>query len=110
MSDKPYEEMTMEELIIVAERETLANIASGIEIRALRERIRGIQNEKNRDYAAGNVAVGAIYRMVELIKITSVTHAQREGNFLLLLNFIDKVWPSHNGRYAGSDGDSDIPF
>jgi len=110
MSDKPYEEMTIDELIIVAERETLGNIASGIEIKALNERIRGMQNEKNRDYASANVAVGAIYRMVELIRTTPVTHAQREGNFLLLLNFIDKAWPSHNGRYYSVPGDGDIPF
>jgi len=78
--------------------------------KALEQRVVELMTQQNHDFARSNVAVGAIYRMVELIKNTSVTHAQREGNFLLLLNFIDKAWPSHNGRSYQSTAGDDIPF
>ena len=110
MSIASWDEMEHDELIEECAR--LAKVTTGLEIQkgALFNELNRVRDEKSADYVAANVAVGAIYRMVDLIKNTSVTHAQREGNFLLLLAFIDKCWPSHNGRSYQSTAGDDIPF
>jgi len=110
MSEMSLDEMEMDKLIEECVR--LTKVITGLEIQkgALISELNRVRAAKEADYAAANVAIGAIYRMVELVKNTSVTHAQREGNFLLLLVFIDKAWPSHNGRSYQSAAGDDLPF
>jgi hypothetical protein len=110
MSDKNLDEMELNELIGQANFLQIQMKTQSKVIEAMREELASSQSRLNSDYRAANVAVGAIYRFVDLIRSVPVTHAQREGNLLLLIAFIDRAWPSHSGRYAGSDDASDIPF
>lgn len=110
MTTSPIDEMSGDEIIAKIQVLSEAVDNQQLLIETLRGQLKRETDQKNRDFAAANMAIGAIYKMVELIKETKVTHAQREGNFLLLLAFIDSRWSSHSARYASQDDDYDIPF
>lgn len=110
MNTTNVHEMSHEDLVDEVIR--LRNLAKGdfVIIEDLRKECAQLRLDKNTDFQAANRAIGAIYQMVELVKDTNVTHAQREGNFLLMLAYIDKRWPSHSARFNPLADMSDIPF
>jgi len=110
MSETNVHEMTHEQLIDEVTR--LRQLAKGdfIIIEDLRKECAMLRTEKMTDFQAKNRSIGAIYKMVELVKDTNVPHAQREGNFLLLLAYIDKACPSHSAKFNPLADMSDLPF
>jgi hypothetical protein len=110
MNASPLDEKNLGEMMQTIEGLEEELRKANLLIKALRDQKDIAERKAIADFAGANTSVGAIYRMVELIQATSVTHAQREGNFLLLLAFIDRCWPSHNGRSFQGDPGDDIPF
>lgn len=110
MSDSPIDERGYNDLLTTIENYEAWTKADRLLIEHLKSDVESAREAAQRDFSAANQAIGAIYKMVELIQATNVTHAQREGNFLLLLAFITKAWPSHNGRFVSTEDASYIPF
>lgn len=104
------DDMTIVELRAENWRLSVSVKALGEQLKQYEANLRELTDIRGKDYEAGNVAVGAIYLMVELIREARVTHAQREGQLVLLLAYIDKKWPSHSARFLSHNETSDIPF